>query len=148
MGSDGRVLRILFVCTGNACRSPMAEGIARSLGGDRVAVASAGLHPIGVQPMSVEAMKGIDIDISTQWSKSVEEVSLASTDVLITLCEHAAARLEGIPESIERIHWPTEDPIHAQGEPEEILAVYGAVRDRLRERIEPFLRERGCLQED
>ena len=65
MESEGKVLRILFVCTGNACRSPMAEGIARSLGGDRVAVASAGIHPIGVHPTAVEVMKEAGLDQAT-----------------------------------------------------------------------------------
>src|SRR5713226_2176137 len=102
--------RVLFVCTGNRARSQMAEGLLRHIADDRFDVYSAGTIPSGMSAMTLEAMKEIGIDISNQWSKSVDEYAGQSFDFVITACNSARESCPVFPGTGERLHWDIEDP--------------------------------------
>ncbi|MGH7127259.1 MAG: arsenate reductase ArsC [Planctomycetaceae bacterium] len=135
--------RVLFLCTGNSCRSQMAEGLLRALGGERYESLSAGAKPAGfVHPMAVEAMREIGIDISGQRSKSIHEFLPPQgepPDRIISVCDSAARECPVFPGEVERLHWPFEDPTHAEGSPEDTLAWVRRVRDEIRATIETQL---------
>ncbi|MFZ5907343.1 MAG: arsenate reductase (thioredoxin) [Nitrospirota bacterium] len=134
-------MKIMFLCTGNSCRSQMAEGFARELGKELIEAYSAGLNPQGVNPRAVAVMKEAGIDISQQTSKSIDEELLKKMDVLITLCDNAAEACPWTPPGIRKIHWPLQDPAKAEGSEEEILLEFRRIRDEIRERVEDFIRE-------
>jgi arsenate reductase len=128
-------VRVLFVCTGNSCRSQMAEGWANYLGGGRVEAYSAGVSPIGVVPATVAVMAEAGVDISGQRSKSVDIFVGEEFDYVITLCDNARERCPYFPGAAKRLHWPIDDP-HGLG-----LADYRRARDEIRARVEAFLNE-------
>ncbi|MBI5439605.1 MAG: arsenate reductase ArsC [Deltaproteobacteria bacterium] len=133
---------VLFLCTGNSCRSQMAEGWLRHLGHERFMALSAGTDPQGLNPLAVQVMAEAGVDISGQRSKSVDEFLGRDIDVLITVCGEAR---ESCPMFIgkvrERRHWPLPDPAKAQGAPSEVLVVFRRVRDDIRRRVEELLSE-------
>ena len=133
---------MLFLCTGNSCRSQMAEGWLRHLGGERVEALSAGTDPKGVNPLTVRVMAEAGVDISAQRSKSVDEFLGQDLDLLVTVCGGAK---ESCPVFLgkvgERRHWPIDDPAEAQGTEEEVLTIFRRVRDEIRARVESFLEE-------
>jgi arsenate reductase len=136
---------ILFLCVANSARSQMAEGLARSLVGDRVPVQSAGSSPSRLNPLAVRALAEIGVDIAAQRSKSVDEVDRAAVDTVITLCaEEVCPVYLG---HVRRLHWGLPDPA-GHDEPEEAsLERFRFVRDELRRRLEAFLRAEGLLEE-
>ena len=120
--------KILFVCTGNACRSPMAEGLARRLGLD---AESAGVVAAGVHPMAVEVMAELGIDISPHRSRRVPQVD-PSYEFVVTLCDYADSVYPDQPRARgARLHWPVEDPITATGTHEQILQEFRRARDEI-----------------
>ncbi len=123
--------RILFLCTGNSCRSQMAEGLARSLL-DNVEVFSAGIDPKGIHPTAIRVMEEIGIDISGQKSKSLTEIPIDKIDLVITLCGDAAERCPVFPEKAKKVHWAIEDPAKIVGNEKEILDVFRMVRYKIR----------------
>ncbi|MGI6037276.1 MAG: arsenate reductase (thioredoxin) [Limnochordia bacterium] len=131
-------MRIMFLCTGNSCRSQMAEGIAKAIGKDHE-IYSAGLEAQGLNPLAVEVMAEIGIDISSQTSDILDQSTLASMDCVITLCGDAHERCPLLPAQIKRYHWPFPDPAQAQGSREEILEEFRRVRDLIYRRIDEFL---------
>ncbi|MBC7324198.1 MAG: arsenate reductase (thioredoxin) [Moorella sp. (in: Bacteria)] len=133
--------KVLFLCTGNSCRSQMAEGFAKVLGKDKWEVHSAGTNPAGVNPRAVRVMAEAGIDISGQSSKAVDPDLLNSADFVVTLCGDAAESCPLTPPSVRRLHWPLEDPARATGTEEEIMASFRAVRDEIKRRVEALLRE-------
>jgi len=133
----------MFLCTGNSCRSQMAEGLLRRMGGDRFAVYSAGLRPIGVNRYAVKVMAEAGIDISGQTSDPIDPELLRSMDFAITLCGNANESCPTTPPGVRRIHWPVDDPYYATGTEEEIMGEFRRVRDDIRARIEIFLSEVG-----
>jgi arsenate reductase len=135
----GSRLRVLFLCTGNSCRSQMAEGWARHLLGDRVDVLSAGTHPSLVNPRSIQVMREVGVDISSHRSKSVDEFLEQPFDLVITLCDHAQARCPVFPGASKMLHMGFPDPVFAVGTEEEILRVYREVRDAIRQKLIPLL---------
>ncbi|HXF75876.1 MAG TPA: ATP-binding protein [Methylomirabilota bacterium] len=126
---------ILFVCTGNSCRSQMAEGFARSLAGDRYTILSAGTEPRPLHPLAVRVMAEAGIDISQQQSKHLRSLSLDNLDQVITLCGEADAQCPMPEISAQRIHWPLPDPAAAQGDEAHVLEVFRSVRDDIHERV-------------
>jgi two-component system phosphate regulon sensor histidine kinase PhoR len=139
---------ILFLCTGNSCRSQMAEGFARHFARRGDVVYSAGAHPKGIHPLAIQVMKEIGIDISGQRSKGLEEVPVEKVDLLITLCGEAAENCPALPAKIPRAHWPLRDPAQARGSQEEILKVFREVRDEICHRVDALLaKENGSPQE-
>lgn len=129
---------VLFICTGNACRSQMAEAILRHLGGDRFEARSAGTDPAGfVHPLALETMRRMDIATTGQHSKGCEEVAGQRHDVIITLCDHAAAELSTAwPGDPATAHWGLPDPSFAPGSDEDRLAAAADVAETLQRRIQ------------
>ncbi len=121
---------VLFLCTGNSCRSQMAEGLLRSLRPDWD-VASAGLEPKGVHPLAVEVMKELGIDISGQSSGPLKPEHFDRADLVITLCGDADERCPMVPPGTRKWHWPFEDPDQAVGTQEEVLDKFREVRDAI-----------------
>jgi len=138
-------MKILFLCTGNACRSQMAEGWARHLGGDRFDILSAGIEAHGKNPLAIEVMKEAGVDISAQESTRITDAMLASVDYLITVCGHADEHCPALPPAVRKEHWPLEDPARASGREEDIMHVFRASRDDIRRRVEGLLTR---LQQD
>jgi arsenate reductase len=133
----------LFLCVANSARSQMAEGLARSLLGERVRVQSAGSRPSGLNPCAVEAMAELGIDIAAQASKSVDSIDPHDVDAVITLCaEEVCPVFLG---NARRLHWPLSDP--ASDDPalthEQKLERFRSARDEIRRRIEAFARDEG-----
>ena len=133
---------ILFLCTGNSCRSQMAEGFAHKLAPQGFRICSAGTEPKTVHPLAIKVMREIGTDISSQRSKSLEEVPLEGIDLVVTLCGEAAESCPTLPKETERLHWPLPDPALAQGDAEEILKTFRAVRDAIRGRVEELFARR------
>lgn len=154
-----RSLRVLFVCGGNSCRSQMAEGMLRALAGDRAVAASAGLHAEGVNPLAIEVMHELEIDISGQRSTALAELGNARFDLVITLCEPArdlcvtciddTCSVVGADADVNetpmhgglphQLHWLVPDPAKATGDPKQVKAVFRAARDRIRTHIEALV---------
>jgi len=135
------MIKVMFLCTGNSCRSQMAEGFARELGKGILEPYSAGLSPQGINEKAVRVMKEIGIDISHQQSKSIDQELLRNMDVIITLCDNAAGSCPWTPPQIKLIHWPLDDPARAVGSEEEVMNEFRRVRDEIKERIKSFIKE-------
>ncbi|MBA3052402.1 arsenate reductase ArsC [bacterium] len=131
--------KVQFLCTGNSCRSQMAEGFLKHLGGDKFEAYSAGVNPTQVNPLSVKVMNEVGVDISGQRSKSVSEFLNQQFDYVITVCDNAKQTCPILPGECEKIHWNLEDPADAQGEDEERLIIFRKVRDEIKHKIEGFL---------
>ena len=124
---------ILILCTGNSCRSHLAEGLLRAAAGDLFNVASAGSKPAGfVHPLAIVAMQEIGIDISTHTSKHMNEFLAGEVETVITVCGNADQACPIYPGQVNRHHWPFEDPAHATGTEAEILEVFRRVRNEIR----------------
>ena len=133
---------ILILCTGNSCRSHLAEGILRAAVGEAAEVASAGSDPAGyVHPMAVEVMKEIEIDISAHTSKHLDEFLQREVHTVITVCGNADQACPIFPGQAEKHHWPFDDPAKATGIEEEIRAVFRRVRDEIRAKFEAYAAE-------
>ena len=131
--------RVLFLCTGNSCRSQMAEGLLRHYAGDRLEAASAGTNPVGLNPRAVGAVAEIGVDISNQSSKHVDSVIDDAFDYVITVCDHARESCPVLPAGTKQLHWSFEDPARAEGSEGEKMAVFRRVRDQIAGRIRGFL---------
>ncbi|MEA3287701.1 MAG: arsenate reductase ArsC [Candidatus Marinimicrobia bacterium] len=131
--------KLLFLCTGNSCRSQIAEGLLRHLAGDQFEVFSAGVEPSRVHPMSILVMQEVGIDISDQHSDDVLDYLNAGIDIVISVCDHAAQTCPAFPGSVERIHWSVKDPYHGWDMDESKLPDYRRTRDDLKARIRDFL---------
>ena len=129
-------LKVLFLCTGNSCRSQMAEGWARYLKGDIIEAFSAGIRPIGVSSRAIEVMAEAGVDISMHRSKHIDEYSEIDFDCVVTLCDNAAASCPVFGDKAKVIHRPFNDPYFASGSEEEIMAVFRKVRDDIKTFIE------------
>ena len=131
--------RVLFLCTGNSCRSQMAEALLREMAGEGVESLSAGSNPAGfVHPLAVAAMQEIGVDISDQQSKSIDEFLPPQgepPDLIISVCDNAAQDCPNFPGNVTRLHWPFDDPAHATGSDEEKTAEFRRVRDEIRAAI-------------
>ena len=135
------MLKVMFLCTGNSCRSQMAEGLARELGKGLIEAYSAGLMPAGVNPWAIKVMGDIGIDISGQKSKAIDEMTLRTMDMVVTLCNNAAEACPWTPPELKRVHWPIKDPVGAVGPEEKILREFRRARDEIKEKIQEFVRD-------
>lgn len=131
--------RVLFLCTHNSARSQMAEGLLRSMAGDRFDVFSAGTERTYVQPLAIDAMREIGIDITAHTSKTLDEFEGQTFDYVITVCDRANESCPILPGTTERIHWSFEDPTAATGTDEQRLRAFRTVRDALLQRLRIFL---------
>ena len=129
------MIKVMFLCTANSCRSQMAEGFARHYGKDVLEVHSAGLLATRVHPVAVAVMKEVGIDISNQNSQEIDEELLNQMDVIITLCGHAEASCPVTPPRIKRLHWPIADPVGAIGSEEKIMQEFRRARNEIKEKI-------------
>lgn len=130
---------ILVLCTGNSCRSHLAEGILRRALGDAYEVASAGSKPAGyVHPLAIRAMADIDIDIANHKSKHLDQFLNQNVETVITVCGNADQACPMFPGQLNRHHWGFDDPAHATGTEEEIMNVFRRVRDEIRRVFEAY----------
>jgi arsenate reductase len=133
--------KVLFLCTGNSCRSQMAEGFLRKMAGDKFEAHSAGTKPSVVNPMAIQVMREAGIDISGQRSKNVADYVGTHFQYLITVCDNAKEQCPIFPGPSIREHWPFDDPADATGTREEKLAVFRRVRDEIAEKVKGFVRK-------
>jgi arsenate reductase len=136
-------IKVLFLCTGNSCRSQMAEGFLHVYGGDKYDAHSAGTKPSTVNPLAVKVMREIGIDISGQRSKNVTEYLGQHFPVVITVCDNAKEHCPIFPGPCIREHWPFEDPAEATGTREQRLAVFRKVRDEIGARVRSFVAQKA-----
>ena len=130
---------VLILCTGNSCRSHLAEGILRAAAGDALDVQSAGSKPAGyVHPLALQVMKEIGIDISAHRSKHMNEFLPQPVETVITVCGNADQACPMFPGQLNRHHWGFLDPAHATGTDEEKLAVFRRVRDEIKMVFEAY----------
>ena len=130
---------VLILCTGNSCRSHIAEGILRNAAGSILEIQSAGSKPTGqVHPLAVKVMAEIGIDISGHRSKPLTEFIDQKIETVITVCGHADQACPIFPGQVNRYHWPFFDPARAEGTDEEKLTVFRAVRDDMRRVFEAY----------
>ena len=132
-------IRVLFLCTGNSCRSQMAEAFLRKYASDRFEVFSAGLEPKGINPYTIRVMEEIGIDMSAHRSKSLlEYMGKVHFGYLITVCDRAEQKCPVFPGMGVRLHWPFEDPARLEGTEEEKLAKFRQVRDQIEAKVKEW----------
>ena len=129
---------IYFLCTGNSCRSQMAEGFGKKYLGDTFEVYSAGIEAHGLNPNAVKAMAEVGIDISNHTSDIIDMNRLNQADFVVTLCGDANDKCPMTPPHVKRDHWGFDDPAKATGTNEEKWATFQRVRDEIEERIKQF----------
>ena len=132
-------LKILFLCTGNACRSQMAEGWARALKSDAIEPYSAGVEPHGMNQRAIKAMAEAGVDISGQWSKHVDELKDVAFDYVVTVCDNAHESCPIFPGRTKIVHVGFDDPPRLAREAKtegEAMPHYRRVRDEIREFIQ------------
>lgn len=130
--------RVLILCTGNSCRSQMAEGALRHFKSDEYEVFSAGTKPSEVNPTAIGVMKEIGIDISSHRSKHVDEFKGQTFDYVITVCDHAKESCPVFPGGV-LMHWPFPDPPHNKEVTEDVLEEFRKVRDMISARFKTFV---------
>lgn len=133
------MIRVLFLCTGNSCRSQMAEGWARALRSDRIEAHSAGLEAKGLNPKAVKVMAEAGVDITAQRSKTIDDLGDASFDWVVTVCGHADETCPTFPGKARKVHVPFDDPPALErgvGSEEAALQIYRRVRDEIRAFVE------------
>lgn len=134
---------LLILCTGNSCRSHLAEGILRAALNDDYIVASAGSKPAGyVHPLAIKVMAEIGLDISSHTSKHLNEFVNQNVETVITVCGNADQACPMFPGQVNRHHWGFDDPAHATGSEEEQLTVFRRVRDEIRRVFEAYAQGR------
>ncbi len=133
---------IYFLCTGNSCRSQIADGFMRLLGSDKYEVKSAGLEAHGLNPRAVQVMKEAGVDISGHTSDVIDPEILNRADYVVTLCGHADEHCPVISNpNVVKWHWGFEDPAKATGTEDEIMEQFRNVRDAIKDRISKFVEE-------
>jgi arsenate reductase (thioredoxin) len=128
------VKRVLFLCVANSARSQLAEGLGRVVFGSDFVVESAGSAPSRLNPLAVEAMAEIGIDIAGQRSKSIDEIDPEGLDLVVTLCAEEVCPV--LPGRVRRLHWPIPDPARDGLAPAEARAAFRTARDEIRARLE------------
>ncbi len=132
--------RVLILCTGNSCRSQMAEALWESLGHGDWKSESAGSKPSGyVHPLAIQAMRELDIDISANESKSLEQFQQQQFDLVVTVCDNAKESCPVFAGAKETLHWPFDDPADATGTEDEQMVTFRRVRDEIKEKISSYL---------
>jgi len=130
---------VLFLCTGNSCRSQMAEGWLRHLAGERFESLSAGTDPKGVHPRAIETMRGFGIDISQQTSDAIGAYLDDPPDVVVAVCSNAERNCPHFPARTQRLRWPFPDPAEATGSEDEVRAEFERVSRAIAQRLEQWL---------
>jgi len=130
---------ILFLCTGNSCRSQMAEGWAKWYGRPLFEIQSAGIETHGKNPRAIAVMKEAGVDIANQESTKVSDDMLTQVDLVVTVCGHADEHCPVLPPGTKKEHWPLEDPAKVQGTEAEIMDQFRASRDDIEARVKDLL---------
>lgn len=131
---------VYFLCTGNSCRSQIADGFLKALGSDKFEVKSAGLEAHGLNPRAIQVMKEAGVDIRHHSSDVIDPETLNRATYVITLCGHADEHCPVISnKNVVKWHWGFEDPAKATGSEEEIMNTFREVRDSIKERIQTFV---------
>ncbi|MBI3560173.1 MAG: arsenate reductase ArsC [Gammaproteobacteria bacterium] len=136
-----RKRRVLFLCTGNSCRSQMAEGWAKHLGGLHIEARSAGIEAHGKNPRAIEVMREAGVDIAAQESKVLPPEWLSWADIVITVCGHADEHCPAVPPGKRKQHWPLSDPAKARGSDVEVLQTFRTTREEIRQRVQTLVNE-------
>ena len=131
--------RVIFICTGNSCRSQIAEGLFRKEADDRFDIFSAGSDPSRLHPAAISVMEEWGIDISHQKSESIDNFIDNNFDIIITVCDNANQSCPVFPNEKIRLHWSIKDPFHGWSDYQECLPPYRIARDELKKRIDEFL---------
>lgn len=136
--------RVLILCTGNSCRSQMAEAFWETLGKRNWKADSAGSKPSGfVHPLAIRAMRELDIDISENQSKSLDQFRDDAFDLVVTVCDNAQASCPVFPNAKNTLHWPFDDPADSTGTEDEQMETFRRVRDEIRDKIDTYLNNQG-----
>ena len=133
--------KILVLCTGNSCRSQLAEGYLRHFAGERAEVYSAGVETHGVNPRAIATMKEDGIDISNHTSNHIDEYAGIDFDFVITVCDNAKERCPYFPTRAKKFHQNFTDPAKATGAEEEIQAAFRTVREEIKAYCESFVKD-------
>jgi arsenate reductase len=136
---------VLFLCTGNSCRSQMAEGWLRHLAGNRFEALSAGTSPVGLNPRAVAAMAEAGIDISRQRSKHLNEMLVPHPEYVVTVCDRTKETCPAVHGGAGTMHWNFDDPAEAQGSDDDRAKVFRRVRDEIAKQIRDWLKTEGRL---
>lgn len=136
-------MHVLFLCTGNSCRSQIAEGWARHLGPAWLTVESAGIEQHGKNPRAITVMAEAGVDISGQASTRLTNAMLQRADHVVTVCGHADEHCPVLPAHVSKEHWPLSDPARAEGNEEVIMQVFRTCRDDIRERVAELITRLG-----
>ena len=131
--------RILVLCTGNSCRSQIAEGYLRKFAGNKAEVFSAGIETHGVNPRAIEIMKEDDIDLSHHTSNNINEYREVAFDFVITVCDNAKERCPFFPSKAKKFHYNFPDPAKATGTEEQIMQQFREVRDMIKKYSQDFI---------
>lgn len=132
--------RVLILCTGNSCRSQLAEALWNQAAGSSWQAFSAGSHPAGyVHPMAIEVAGELGIDLTNYRSKSADEFTKQPWDLVVTVCDRAKEGCPTFPNAAQTLHWPFDDPAEATGTREERLQVFRRVRDQIKRAIDDYL---------
>ena len=131
--------RVLFLCTGNSCRSQMAEGLLKHHGNGKFEVYSAGLKPSYVHPLAIKVMAESDIDVTNQYSKTVNEFFDQEFSYIITVCGGAKELCPAFQGRHKALHWSIDDPATAEGTEEEMMKVFRNVREKILEEVNHFI---------
>ena len=134
--------KIIFICTGNACRSQIAHGLLESMAGDKFEVFSAGSHPSRVHPMSIKIMEEIGIDISHHTSDFIDDYLKTGIEIVITVCDNANEICPIFPGDVERLHWSIDDPFKGWNFDEGQIQSFRDTREEIKQRIIKFLQNR------
>ena len=134
--------KIIFICTANAFRSQIAEGIMRKLAGDKFDVFSAGSHPTLVHPVSIKVMKEVGIDITSHTSDPISNFLSENINIVVTVCDNADKVCPVFPGKVELFHWSVDDPFKGWSSDPDVLVNFRRTRDDLIERIKIFLKNR------
>ena len=134
-------MNILVLCTGNSCRSQLAEGYLRKFAGDKANIYSAGIETHGVNPSAIATMKEDGIDISKHTSNNVDEYANIDFDYIITVCDNAKEACPVFPSKAKKFHYNFPDPAKATGTEEEIMAQFRAVREMIKDYTQNFVKE-------
>jgi len=135
----GIEMNLLFLCTGNSCRSQMAEGWARHFGGDLFQAQSAGIEMHGKNPRAIDVMREAGVDISRQESTMLTDEMLTAADYVVTVCGHADEHCPVLPAGVRKEHWPLDDPARVVGAEADVQAAFRKSRDDIRFRVEDLI---------
>lgn len=134
-------LKVLYLCTGNSCRSQMAEGWGKALGAEVMEVRSAGIEAHGKNPRAIQVMHEAGVDISNQESTKLTDDMLSWADLVISVCGHADEHCPVLPPHVKKRHVPFDDPARARGTEEQIMEQFRKVRDEIRAHVETLVQE-------